>query len=343
METPAERIRDLIRREGPMAFPRFMQEALYGEGGFYERPPVGPTGAFVTSPHVHTVFATLVADAIRGLHRAIGAPEPFLLTEVGAGDGTLLRALIPALDPVTVTAVEVSPGARDLLAAVPGIAHIHDALEAPFDVLIANELLDNLPFRIVRDGVEIGVGLDDDGDLAEARLGATDEPDGVVPTGALAFVDRVAEALLRRPGAALLIDYGTDEPGGAGDPHGYAGQHVVEDLLAEPGSADITAGVDFALVRARAGALGVTAFPTVSQRAALAALGFADRMREALEDQRRHLDAGEGVEAVRTWSARSRASLLVDPGALGRFRWLVLASPGVDAPDWLTEASAQEG
>ena len=35
-----------------------------------------------------------------------------------------------------------------------------------------------------------------------------------------------------------------------------------------------------------------------------------------------------------TTRARSRATLLVDPSALGRFRWLLLASPGLPSPPW---------
>jgi hypothetical protein len=33
---------------------------------------------------------------------------------------------------------------------------------------------------------------------------------------------------------------------------------------------------------------------------------------------------------------RSRATMLVDPAALGRMRWLLLGSGDVPAPPWLT-------
>ena len=45
-----------------------------------------------------------------------------------------------------------------------------------------------------------------------------------------------------------------------------------------------------------------------------------------------------GLEAVRTWSGRSRSTMLVDPASLGRFRWLVLAGREVAEPAWLAEA-----
>ena len=214
-------------------------------------------------------------------------------------------------------------------------------------IVLAHELLDNLPFRRVRmteDGPrEVRVGLGD-GDRLEEVLAAPDaegleraaglmEDDEVVlPDGALAFVDRLAAVLT--DGMALLIDYGgVGSPGGL--THGYRSHRVTEDPLDEPGTADITSGVDFALIAERAQARGLVAFPSVTQRQALEALGFEAWARGELEAQHRMLDERDGLGAVRTWGARSRATLLVDPAALGRFRWLVLASPGPEPPAWL--------
>jgi SAM-dependent MidA family methyltransferase len=172
----------------------------------------------------------------------------------------------------------------------------------------------------LEDGRPVEVLTSPGGDL-EGR------PDGVVPTGALAFIDDVAEHL---DGYALLIDYA------GGGAHGYRGHSVVEDLLSSPGDTDITAGIDLAMVTARARERGLTVFADVSQHDALRALGYEDWYREELERQHHELEARDGVAAVRTWSGRSRASLLVDPGALGRFRWLVLASdPALPEPSFL--------
>ncbi len=157
----------------------------------------------------------------------------------------------------------------------------------------------------------------------------------IVPVGAFAFIDRLARILTG--GYALLIDYGAVGSSG-GAIHGYRQQRVVEDVLLDPGSSDITAGVDFALMARHAEGRGLTAFPSVTQHDALVALGFEAWLRGELERQAAHLDAREGLEAVRAWSGRSRATLLVDPSALGRFRWLLLASPGLPSPPWLDAA-----
>jgi len=96
--------------------------------------------------------------------------------------------------------------------------------------------------------------------------------------------------------------------------------------------------VDFAMIANHASQRGLVVFPTVTQHDALIALGFEEWLRGELERQTSQLDAREGLEAVRTWSGRSRATLLVDPSALGRLRWFLLASPGLPAPAWLDAA-----
>ena len=335
-------IDEAIRDHGPIRFDEFMELALYGEGGFYERPPVGPDRAFVTSPHVHPVFAELLTRAIADLGASLGRPDPLRIAEVGAGDGTLARSLLEHLPPIphTYRAVERSPGARAALAGIEGV-EVSERLDGSPHVVIANELLDNLPFRrfrpTPRGPMEVAVGADGER-LVEVLVDATDAPstdaarEGILPVGALAFVDEIA-ARLADPGYALLIDYGgVGDQGGA--THGYREHRPVEDLLAAPGETDITVGVDFAAIGSRAERAGLTAFPSITQRHALTRLGFDRWTASELRRQADALDRRAGVEAVRAWSGRSAATILIDPAALGRLRWLLLASPGLRAPDW---------
>jgi SAM-dependent MidA family methyltransferase len=109
----------------------------------------------------------------------------------------------------------------------------------------------------------------------------------------------------------------------------------VEDVLAEPGGADITAGVDLGAVARRAEQRGLVGFPSVTQAGVLAALGLDDWLRGERDRQTELLAAGRGAEAARAWDGRTRAGLLVDPAGLGRLRWLVLATPGLPRPAWL--------
>ena len=338
-EQVAEAIRATIRANGPISFAEFMELALSGPAGYYERPPVGADGDFVTSPHVHPVFGAMLAKALRSMRDALGRPEPFRITEAGAGDGTLARQLSHELSDldVTYTAVETSSGAREALFGIDGI-RVERELAGDPHVVLAQELLDNLPFCRVRGDREVRVGLDRDGGFVEVETPWNGEPPGpadretIEPVGAFAFVDHLATILTR--GYALLIDYGAVGSTGGGI-HGYRDHRVVEDVLADPGSTDITAGVDFARIAGRAQARGLIAYPSVTQHDALVALGFETWLRDELERQAAFLDARAGLEAVRTWSGRSRATLLVDPSALGRLRWLMLATPDLPRPDWM--------
>ena len=339
-EQVAEAIRAAIGDHGPITFAEFMQLALYGPGGYYEDPPVGTGGDFVTSPHVHPVFGAMLGTAVDDLSTCLGDPAPLRVAEVGAGDGTLAAQVLGALAgrDVEYEAIDVSAGARETLSAIGGV-RVGDALTDAPHVVIANELLDNLPFRRVRGDREVRVGVSGDR-FVEVETPWDGEPgpagvETIVPDGALGFVDRMAPALTR--GYALLIDYGDIGTSGGGI-HGYRDHRVVGDVLAVPGSTDITAGVDFARIANHAVRRGLIAFPTVTQHDALLALGFEAWLRGELERQTAQIDAREGLDAVRTWSGRSRATLLVDPSALGRLRWLLLATPGLPAPTWLDAA-----
>ena len=339
----ADAIRARIREEGPVGFDVFMDLALYGPGGFYERPRVGADRDFVTSPHVHPAFGRFVARAIEPLGDAISPDDDLRLTEVGAGDGTLARQLLEAMSSVQYTAVEVSEGAREALDAIDGI-DVATELRPPVDVVLAHELLDNLPFRLVRGDTEVTVDVDGDGFVersrpieADLRALIKDRPtdgDIVVPIGALGFLDRIAGSLTR--GYALLIDYGGDA---SGPVHGYTRQQPIEDVLDAPGAVDITAGVDFGWIADRARERGLQAFPLVDQTDVLLALGFESWLRDELATQHEQLARGAGIDAVRTWSMRSRATMLVDPAALGRMRWLLIATQDLPTPPWLVSAT----
>jgi SAM-dependent MidA family methyltransferase len=353
---PELSIRRAITERGPISFAEFMEHALYGPGGFYEDPPVGERGHFVTSPHVHVVFGILAGRAVRECLEALGESGAPTVVEVGAGDGTLFGLVRAAIgeEGRRYVAVERSAGAREAIASRhPGV-RVESSLERldrdVEGVVIANELLDNLPFRwIRRDGAgdlqealvdAAGAGLvlvwrpfrPEEGlerDLRSVRPGA----DAALPVGALEFVGLLARVLRR--GYAILIDYAAGAEAGV---HGYRGHRVVEDVLDEPGSADVTAGVDFDALERRAGDLGLRSFGTVSQRDALLALGYERWAEHERRRQREAQDRRAGREAAAAWSGRNAAAALVAPAGLGRLRWWIVGTGGLEAPPWLRAA-----
>jgi SAM-dependent MidA family methyltransferase len=270
-----DRIRAEIRRAGPMPFRRWMDLALYDpDGGFYARrrhpAGVGQGTHFATSPTLHAFFAHAVARDLAAAWKDAGKPAAWDVVEFGAGTGALARDAIKELRrlgvPATWSAIDVKPGqpikGGQWLAKPP----------ARFDAVVANEFLDALPFDVFewRDAAwrSLGVDVDPAGDgqgfrwvpmeEAESRF----EPGQARPAEGDRCIAMPANgpwlASLDKAGVrfALLVDYG--EPAPAADARAYHG-HAFADPLAEPGTVDITADVDFAELAQQAAGLGFTA------------------------------------------------------------------------------------
>lgn len=217
-------IRQAIREAGgSIAFEHFMTLALYGEQGFYSTTGrAGRRGDFITSPEVGPLFGLVLSRAIDQIWITLGKPKGFQIVEVGAGPGTLARSILSAqpqcLADGTYVAVETSASQR--LSHPEGIISAHVAPNhIDNGVIIANELLDNLPFELwVFDNswrksyiIEQGEGF------AEILI---DEPapsflPSRVPHGSRAPIQRSASQWLRDAlstltnGSVIVFDYCT--------------------------------------------------------------------------------------------------------------------------------------
>ncbi len=326
-----------------------MDAALYDpDGGFYARPPVGPRGDFVTSPHVSGAFGFLLATQLEGMWQMLGRPDPFDVVEAGAGDGTLARTILTALQDratdcagaLRYRAVEISDGARDALSAA-GI-DVFQSLNQIGDItdgcVIANELLDNLPFHRLRmrDGVLVEVFVDvGPNGLVEVEAAPTPDAvaalgDAVIPDGGerpvapaqKKFVEQACGVLKR--GWVVLFDYGFDAGEDPSQVRAFQAHRVHTDLLTRPGSADVTAGADFAAVSKAARAAGHRVFGPRSQRDVLLALGFRDWY-DALRNRRLAAEQARDTRAILSLvSQQSRAPLLIDAAHLGGLKAIAI-------------------
>jgi NADH dehydrogenase [ubiquinone] 1 alpha subcomplex assembly factor 7 len=305
-----ERLARQIAQTGPISVAQYMTAALHdpSEGYYATRPALGEEGDFVTAPLISQMFGELIGVWAAAAWQMMGAPPRVRLVELGPGDGTLMADISRAarmapefLEAAEVWLVETSEPLRALqqrrlgedvqwaaaLTEVPGGAPM---------ILIANELLDCLPARqFVRTAIgwcEQLVGLDADGGLAFTRNPTPaagllpDAPEGSVyeQSGAQeALGALIGGRLARDGGAALLIDYGRDQPG-FGDTLQALSRHRKVDPLACPGEADLTVHADFPAVMAAARQQGAEA-AILSQGAFLARMGIGLRA-EALVQAR---------------------------------------------------------
>ncbi len=129
-----------------------MESALYGPGGFYEREGggAGRRGDFLTGPEVGPLFGAVVARALDAWFVDLGRPDGFTVYDAGAGAGTLGRSLALAGSPHRYVAVDRSAVQR---ARHEGLESAAELPDGPLvGVVVANELLDNLPFDLTLDG-----------------------------------------------------------------------------------------------------------------------------------------------------------------------------------------------
>ncbi len=339
-------IREQIREEGPVPFERFMELALYGPDGYFTTGPLRSekAGDFLTSPEVSPLFGSTLAGFVESERRRIG--EPFRLIEVAAGSGSLLGPLLQIL-PIEAWAVEVSAAARKALAAlIPRDRIVGDIADVPDPVrgvVIANELIDNLPMAIAQMTAtgwrERWVGIDGetlvfvDHEVRPEVATWLDRFVGPVATGDWVEVQLAAavwfDRVLRRlgQGSVVLIDYGDLAENLAprrrdGTLRTYRSHHLGPHPLDEPGATDITADVNFSALIATAEAAGASV-ELHRQDDFLASFG----LRQGLTDLRnRELELArqdDTMERLRVRNLVSEAQTLMHPRGLGDFRVLV--------------------
>ena len=360
----ADRLRTRIRADGPMPFEDFMAACLYDpEGGFFATGPLRSTkdGDFLTSPEVSPWFGRMLGRFVAGEQARTGA-DTFVVAEVGAGSGSLLgevasrQTLRRPQTPVASQdsghrfdfhAVEASPAARGALSDLLGGGRVHDSMDGlpeRFDgVILANELLDNLPVALaIRSGdgwVERWVGATDD------RFGFVTNPArpevvawcdayaGTVPEGGMVEVQFAATAWVGDAlgridrGALLLIDYGGTaeelEPRRTqGTLRTYRSHHLGPDPLLEPGATDVTVDVNFTAMAAAAVACGAQV-EIHRQDDFLAGLGLREVVSELRHRERDLARSGDAIERLIVRSEATDAETLLHPRGLGDFRVMV--------------------
>ncbi len=316
-----------------MPFSTFMDRALYGAGGFYASTGrAGRRGDFITSPEIGPLFGAVVARFLDAEWRRLGEPSEFTVVDAGAGPGTLARAVRSAEPDCAVAmryvAVEVSAAQRE--GHPDGIESLAALPDDPFDgVVIANELLDNLPFRLAvfDDGWrEAYVVTLPDGRVVEQLSAPFDPQPGVLPAraplGARAPLQdaaadwvRAARDRLRR-GTVVVIDYAVPTTAQLAERpwrdwlRTYRGHERGGHYLAEPGGQDITSEV----------AIDQLPEPDTvrSQAQWLQLHGIADLVAEGKRYWEAHA-ARPDLAAMRMRSRISESEALLDPAGLGGF------------------------
>lgn len=345
------RLRDEIRRRGPLRFDRYLRIALYEQPwGYYCSRVPGSGSDYRTSPSLTPWFGRLVAEDLRRRWERLDRPPEFSVIEAGAGSGDLAAAAIEAADgdfgrSLRWVFVEPIPAIaqlqRERVPAQDRLRWVDDLteLEPAPGVVLANEVLDNFPFRVLEvtpDGPRDVMVDWAQGGLIETLGEATSEPLASDAASHLQPGDRFEihcgleqwcrdAAGVLQAGSLLVVDYGDVEPHiwsrrPSGTMVTYRAGRLGVSPLEDPGDADITAHVNFSALERAAAAAGLRPQPVLTQREWLLDLGLGElidairgREASALEQQRHDLY----LELV---AQRSRAAALGNAAGLGRLR-----------------------
>jgi SAM-dependent MidA family methyltransferase len=320
---------------GAISFEQYMGLALYGTGGFYQNGgKAGRRGDFITSPEVGPLFAAVIARYLDACWNELGCPDRFDVVEVGAGPGTLARGIFNAqpkcLSAMKYVAVEISESQRamhpDFVESVESVPDRNIQ-----GVVLANELLDNLPFKLfVYDGAwkEAFVALGDGGKFVEV-LRNVDEAPEVLPKSAplgsrapIQFVASkwmldVAQKLSR--GKVLVFDYCSESTSEiAVSPwrewlRTYKDHERGVHYLLDPGLQDITTQVMIDQL--------LSVIPGLSKRSQaewLQTWGIGELVSEGSRYWEVHKSSPD-IAALKMRSRLSEESILVDKSGLGKF------------------------
>ena len=343
---------DLLKRRiaasGPVTVAEFMRLALaeHGAGYYAMRDPLGSTGDFITAPEISQMFGELIGLWCVDAWERAGAPDPFLLVELGPGRGTLMADALRAakvrpqlLSAMRLHLVEISRPLREAQEHRLGAFHPlwHDDTTTLPDgpaLIVGNEFLDALPihqFQMTEQGWrERGIDFVNDalawtllspgpqtGLLQPAHRRAKPGEIAEVCPAALSLAGALGARMAEDGIAALFIDYGP-AASVVGESLQAVKAHRFCDPLDDVGAADLTAHVDFGAIANAAREAGARVHGAVAQATFLETLGI--RTRAALLSAK----AGEEDRAA----IAQAMTRLIDPRQMGSlFKALAISHP----------------
>jgi SAM-dependent MidA family methyltransferase len=318
-----------------------MEEALYGEGGYYRRSqsPIGKHGDFITGASFSSLFGSATARLLQRLDKEIGRPADFL--EVGYGTGAHLRDLLAAIGEKTDRRILACDRVQH---PVPGAVELIDTVaevepESLQGLIFSYELFDALPVhRLIgrADGGlgELWVDLAADGRFEYVESELLDpslqdllggDCEGLLP-GQIADVSPGWKPLLRQMaerldrGLILTFDYGFDrlrllDPRvrSNGTLACYRRHAVHRNALSDVGEQDLTAHVDFTALQEAGEEAGLETISFTRQARWLLACGVFEELQAADQE------------------TRLQARTLLNPGGMGEEMRLLVQGKGIDA------------
>ncbi len=259
---------------------KFFTNVLYDKkyGYYTSQQPFGTKGDFITSPKISTLFSEMIAIWIISCWETYGKPKNFNIIELGPGDGSLARTLIKTFEkfPKFNSIKKIYLYERSNLLKklqkknisnknIRWINNFNSIRKGPV-LFFGNEFIDAIPikqFKRVNGYLfEKNYTLDSKYNIQEIFTKASSSDSKVIksfktlkklkfiefPKLGLDELKKISKKISELGGCILLIDYGYFKSNNQNTLQSVI-KHKKNKLLNNLGKADITAHVDFTLLK----------------------------------------------------------------------------------------------
>ena len=328
------KIKDLIKKSGPISLSRYMEICLWDdENGYYTSNQVlGRHGDFITSPEISQTFGELIGLWALSFYQKFIDNKRLCITELGSGRGTLLRDAIRTICMVTKNKVDLDitilEKSERLIALQKenlknkNIKWISDIKGLSFEpqIIIANEFFDALPInQYIRNNegwyekkittkngklcFTLGnkIWVPSNSIFSNFKVGDTLEHSEQT----ISIFSNICNHLIQYDGVLLVVDYGNIS--GIGDTLQAVNNHKFRSILEKPGQSDLTSHVNFKLLKEIAIKKNLYVSPVKEQQNFLLELGIKERLKSLTKN----------VSSAIAETVNSEIKRLIDPDKMG--------------------------
>ena len=287
---------------------KFFENVLYDKkfGYYNSQIPFGKNGDFITSPKILNIFSEIIAIWIISTWESFGKPKHFNIVELGPGDGSLANILIrsfkkfPEFNSIkNMFLLEKSIFLRKIQKKkisnkdVKWISNLDVIKKGPI-IFFGNEYFDAIPikqFKKVKNSFfEKNYTLDKNKKIREIFTKASPMSVRTIkyykslkdlkfiefPQFGLRELKKISKKISKLTGCILIIDYGYLNPNNQNTLQSVI-KHKRNSLLNNLGKADITAHVNFTLLREFFKKNGLKVKNVITQKEFLEKMGIVQR------------------------------------------------------------------
>ena len=270
---------NILREQKSLPLDKFIDLALYNKdfGYYMKKNPFGKKGDFITSPLVTNLFGEMIAIWCVSFWENIGKPNRFTIVELGPGDGSLCKDIIVAsrnfknfYKCLKIKLLEKSDKLKKIQKIkiknnkVKWIKKVNELNNGPL-IFLCNEFFDSLPIKQLykKDNIffEKYVGISKNNKSIKfiykkaekkliyniKKLNLTSYKNTIeYPANAIKYLEIISKKICKYSGGLLIFDYGYTKQKN-GDTLQSVKKHNYQNILLNPGKADITSHINYKL------------------------------------------------------------------------------------------------